>query len=313
MKGLELARAYYEAFGAKMLHEQFPEWENRLAAGLIGSGSECFGFDDEISQDHDFEAGFCLFIPGEEEMDRQTAFRLERAYAHLPAEFEGFRRSRIDPVGGSRHGVLRVPDFFSEKLGCPDGRLSVRDWMTLPESSLFELSRGTVFRDDSALVTSVLDRVRHMPEDIRLKKLAGELLTMAQAGQYNYARSLKRGESGAAQLAVIEFARAAVHAVFLLNSRYMPYYKWQFRAMRELPLLSELESPLEYLISSGSRAEEAEEKSVLIEDLAGVFIAELIEQGITAASCGDLEKHAYSVNDHIRDAGLRNLHILAAV
>ena len=105
MKGLELAKAYYDAFGAPMLREQFPEWEGRLAAGLIGSGSECFGFDDDVSQDHDFEAGFCLFIPGEDEMDRQTAFRLERAYARLPAEFEGFRKSRINPVGGSRLAV----------------------------------------------------------------------------------------------------------------------------------------------------------------------------------------------------------------
>ena len=39
----------------------------------------------------------------------------------------------------------------------------------------------------------------------------------------------------------------------------------------------------------------------------------LTEQGLTKATCGDLEKHAYSVNDAIADPELRNLHIFAAV
>jgi hypothetical protein len=42
-------------------------------------------------------------------------------------------------------------------------------------------------------------------------------------------------------------------------------------------------------------------------------IDELQEQALTEAICGDLEKHAYSVNDRIRDAEIRNLHILAGI
>ena len=115
MNGLELSRAYYEAFGAEMLHRDFPEWEGRKAVGLCGSGSECFGFDDGISRDHDYEPGFCLFIPEEDEMDRRTAFRLERAYAKLPKEFMGFRKSLLSPVGGNRRGVIRAADLMQEK------------------------------------------------------------------------------------------------------------------------------------------------------------------------------------------------------
>ena len=40
MKGLELARAYWEAFGVPMIREQFPEYEGIVAAALTGSGSE---------------------------------------------------------------------------------------------------------------------------------------------------------------------------------------------------------------------------------------------------------------------------------
>ena len=43
-------------------------------------------------------------------------------------------------------------------------------------------------------------------------------------------------------------------------------------------------------------------------------ISQRIEkQGLTEAVCGDLEKHAYSVNDGIRDGEIRNRHILYCV
>ena len=53
MKGLELAKAYYEEYGRPMIREKFPDYEGRIAVGLAGEGSECFGYDDEISRDHD--------------------------------------------------------------------------------------------------------------------------------------------------------------------------------------------------------------------------------------------------------------------
>ena len=64
MTGLEIARGYFEEYGRPMLEREFPEVLPQLAAGLCGSGSECFGYDDDISRDHDFAPGFLLFLPG---------------------------------------------------------------------------------------------------------------------------------------------------------------------------------------------------------------------------------------------------------
>ena len=306
MQGLELAKKYYEECGAPMLHEQFPEWEGLIAAGLCGSGSECFGWDDEVSQDHDFEAGFCLFLPGEDVIDRQTAFRLERAYAKLPKEFLGFKKSLLSPAGGNRHGVIRMSDFFLAKTGSPEGELRPYDWFRVPENSLLEVTNGEIFRDDSGVFSAKRAALREMPEDVRLKKLAGELATMAQSGQYNYLRCLDHGDEAAAQLAAVAFTQAAVHAVFLLNRTLMPYYKWQFRALRELPQLSELAQPLYFLISSGNGADEMMDKYAGIENVSSSIIEELQAQSITEAACGDLSKHANSVNDHVADPALRN-------
>ena len=62
MQGIELARRFYEACGIPMLTQQFSAVADRIAVGLVGEGSECLGFDDATSQDHDFEPGFCLFV-----------------------------------------------------------------------------------------------------------------------------------------------------------------------------------------------------------------------------------------------------------
>ena len=313
MKGMELSRSYYERFGAPMIHERFPEYEEIIAAGLTGSGSECYGYDDDVSTDHDFEPGFCLFIPGEDIVDRKTAFQLERAYAGLPMEFEGFRRAVLSPVGGNRHGVIRIDDFFRQKTGTAPEELSLLQWLSIPESALAEAVNGEIFRDDAGLMTDPRNILKNMPADVKLKRLAGHLLMMAQSGQYNYHRCLMRNETGAAQICLYLYTQHMMAVWFLLHNRYMPYYKWSFRALRDLPDGEKTAQELEELICSGNDPARAERKEFLIEALAGKIISVLQGQGLTDAVCGDLEKHAYSVNDRIRDAGIRNLHILYAM
>ena len=341
MKGLEIAKLYFEQFGLPMLKEQFPEVLPYLAAGLTGSGSECFGFDDEVSRDHDFEPGFCIFLPGEDIVDRRTAFQLERAYAKLPKEFMGLQRAMLQPVGGPRHGVFRTAEYFRDKIGVPatDMRtegvspagpdaaaaegssasdalanaLTPSLWLQLPEYALAEAVNGEIFLDHYGEITAIRETLQTWPEDVCLKKLAGHLLLMGQSGQYNYRRCVQHGENAAAQLAVCEFVKSTMEVIFLLNRQYQPYYKWSFRALRALPLLSIEAELLEFLLTTDNEAALAEEKYDVIEGIASDIIDELMEQGLTKANCGDLEKHAYSVNDGIGDPSLRNLHVLAAV
>ena len=313
MKGLELARKYYETYGAPMIREEFPEYEEMIAVGLTGSGSECYGYDDDISGDHDFEPGFCIFIPGEEIVDRRTAFLLERAYAKLPAEFEGYKRQKIGPAGGQRHCVFRIDEFFGRQIGCLPEDMTTEKWLSVPEYALAEAVNGEMFRDDLGLVEDQRAILGNMPEDVRKKRLAGHLLMMAQSGQYNYLRCMDHGEGGAAQLAAFEFAKNAVTVIFLLNGRYEPFYKWAFRALRELPLLAELEPVLTGIISSPNDLGNTYEKSENIEAVCAEIIKALRAQGLTDTDSGDLEKHAYSVNDRIADPGLRNMHILSGV
>ena len=313
MKGLELSEKFYYEYGEKMLSESFPDVLPYLAVGLAGSGSECFGYDDELSQDHDFEPGFCIFIPDEDIIDSRTEFALERAYAKLPKEFMGYKRSPLNPVGGNRHGVIKISRFFKDKTGDSNADIPAEAWFSIPENFLAEATNGRIFFDNFGLVSELREKLAYMPEDVRLKKLAGNILLMAQSGQYNYSRCIKRGELAAAQLAVGEFVNSALKVIFLLNRKYMPYYKWTFRALRELDFLGDLYDALEYLISSGNTADEAVKKQELIENVSARIVESLVRQRLTRTDSVELERQAYAVNDMIKDANIRNLNILYAI
>ena len=314
MNGLELSRGYFEEYGKPMLQKDFADILPFLAAGFVGSGSEHIGFDDEISQDHDFEPGFCIFLPSEDVIDRRTAFLLERAYEKLPKEYMGVARQKISPVGGNRNGVLRTAEFYLSKTGTPDGVLSNEAWLNLPDYALLEAVNGEVYFDNFGEFTKIREILKNQPEDVKLKKLAGNLLIMAQAGQYNFTRCLNHGEKEAAQMALFEFVNAALKTVFLLNNRYMPYYKWSFRALREFDTDNFYNDNLSLLLyGDNNDFDVADLKYEAVKKIAGRIIDVLQEQNLTKAICGDLEKHAYSVNDKITDGALRNMNILAGV
>lgn len=309
MKGLKLARLYYKEYGEEMLKTKFPELLPQIAVGLVGSGSECFGFDDELSHDHDFEPAFCIFLP--ESVDRTTLFALEHAYSKLPREFKGFTKNRLAAVGGNRHGVIILEKFLEARIGNKTGNLSPMDWFFLPEQSVAEVINGELFFDGSGKFSLIRESLKYMPEDVRLKKLAGNLLLMNQAGQYNYNRLISRSDTAAAQLAVIEFVKSALNVIFLLNRTYIPYYKWVFRSLKELSILSHLATDLEALISTDNS--NSAQKAQLIEKVCGEIIAHLENNNLTAFEGDSLEAHAYSVNNKITDHNIRNLHILYAV
>ncbi len=309
MKGLEISKKYYKEYGENMIKTYFAEYENKIAVGLVGEGSECFGFDDNFSRDHDYEPSFCMWLTKEDY--EKIGFKLERAYAKLPKSFMGETRQIINPVGGSRHGVMIIDDFYRSFLGTADVVDDYRWWLYARPNMLAVASNGEVFKDDLGKFLGVRNKLKQgYPEEIRLKKLCANLLIMAQSGQYNYSRCIKRGEKGAGAIAFFEFVKSTISTIYLLNNAYEPFYKWSFKGLEKLDRLSELRSTLEEILEFGNSKNEFNAKLEIIDDIAGIIVEELKNQGITSAVCRDLEKHAYSVNDKIKNAELRNLHVL---
>ena len=111
VKGLDLAEDYYREHGCAMIARHFPGYERRIAAGLVGEGSPCYGFDDELSQDHDWGPGFCLWLTAQDYAE--VGEELQKRYDDLPSPCRGFERPVEGPYIGKRTGVFEVTDFYS--------------------------------------------------------------------------------------------------------------------------------------------------------------------------------------------------------
>ena len=305
MQGIELCRKFYEAYGKPMLQEQFADVQDRIAVGLVGEGSECLGFDDAVSQDHDFEPGFCLFVTRADYWN--FGFQLERAYAKLPKTFLGYQRQPLSPVGGNRHGVLIIEDFYGRFLGSQTAPNSYEHWFSLPSSALGVACSGEIWDDPLGAFSAVREVLQKgYPEDVRLKKLAAHIILMGQAGQYNLPRCIARGEKGAAQLCCGEFIRHAISAIYLFNNAYEPFYKWAYRGMRNLPILGDLEEKLISLSLS-------ENPISLVEEIAQVFANTARQYSLSNQAGANLTAHAYAITEHIKDGNIRNMHIMDGI
>ncbi|MCR5452818.1 MAG: hypothetical protein K6F00_09345, partial [Lachnospiraceae bacterium] len=106
------SRRFYENYVLPLINDRFREYRDRIAVGLAGEGSDCFGFDDLISRDHDFGTGVCLWV-SDEDMGR-FGYLLSIAYNELADRFsDEYITDRIR----ERRGVMRIHDFYSNILG----------------------------------------------------------------------------------------------------------------------------------------------------------------------------------------------------
>lgn len=305
MKGLALAREYWEQAGLPALRLACPEILEHAAAGLAGEGSDCFGYDDALSRDHDWGPGFCLWL--DEEGMARCAETAKKIYAQLPKDFLGFRRINETEETRNRVGVQDAGEFYERLTGLDRAPQSLDEWRAMPEEGLAAATNGEIFFDAAGRFTAVREKLlAYYPEDLRRKKLAMHCALAAQAGQYNYPRCRRRLEGTAAMLAMARFAEHTQSIVFLLNRRYKPYYKWAARSMRELPVLgAELSSKLEALTLGNA------DKAALIEEIAAAVIGELRAEGLSGSGSDYLLPHAQEIQKGIREKTLREMHLMA--
>ncbi|MGR6875836.1 DUF4037 domain-containing protein [Bifidobacterium angulatum] len=333
--GMELARRFWEQAGKPMLQSRYPDYAERIAVGLVGYGSECFGFDDALSRDHDFAPRFCLWLTDEdyaaigtalqEDYERIAhAWRSEHSSADLPdspttPRAQGTMR---------RDGVFRIGDFFETLTGYREAppQDAPHEWLALDESTLATATNGRIFADALGIFSKTRQGFTFMPEDVRLSLISRRLGMLSQAGQYNLPRMLQRGDGAAAMTSIHEFAQAAISLVFLVNNPvsvgYAPYYKWRFAALRRLSrrmatrlpgVCAQLEEILHLASAAcfgvpGTTAEHkasttatppADRINAIIERICADIVGELQREGLTRSQETFLEWQRPYVEEHI--------------
>ncbi|MBR4718964.1 MAG: DUF4037 domain-containing protein [Lachnospiraceae bacterium] len=241
--GITLSRKFYEEYGRPMIYEKFREFKDCMTVGLAGRGSQCYGFDDDLSRDHDFGPDFCIWL--DDDVYDEIGDSLQKAYDDLPSEYMGYKRVTSIPPDGKRVGVIRTKEFYSRILDIEENRLVefmdtedpgiIYDFFaSVKEENLSQCTNGCLFGEGQDDFIKLRNKLSYYPDTLWKRKIAEELHYSAQMGQYNYIRMLKRGEKVASEIALAGYMEHTMKLVYLINRKYAPYYKWLHRGMADL-------------------------------------------------------------------------------
>jgi len=315
---LEKSRALYENYGKKMLQDYFSDYKDRIAVGLVGEGSDCFGFDDAISTDHDYEPGFCmwLFQSDYEKIGKS----LQKKYEELVQRH--CQGNGVNLFLSDRRGVFSVNEFYNRILGTDidfemnvsmaESRIRDFPYEKIGEYQLATAVNGEVFEDETGCFSAVRDCLKgYYPNQLWRRKLAQCLHDFSQYAQSNYARMMARNDYVTARLCVAKAVESAMDLTYLLNRKYAPYYKWKKKGLEniskeadkdfttaniltvleEIVLLPNQETVWENADYNAASVNQKDEIVVLFERLAGMFVNELKRQNLITGNEHFLENY----------------------
>jgi len=240
----DTARKFWEEALLPMIRAEFPAALELIAAGYAGEGSEHFGYDDGISTDHDYVRGCTVWV--QELHAPVCAAALQTIYTRA---YNAFFHEEPDLALG-RQGVRLIDDYFEHLTGL--GGITMLQATGGLGSQLYFLSdeqldgiaaavNGVLWLDGDGTMTKLRQFfLTEMPEDYRRRKLATLTHLYSQAGQYDYARSIKRGDIATAVMYKARAMETALRITSYLNRRFPPYLKWLRRFTGELRILPEI-------------------------------------------------------------------------
>ena len=283
-KGMDICRAFYETYGRPLIEGKYANYANRITIGLCGEGSDCSGFDDVISRDHDWGPGFSIWV--DKDTYDEIGSELVEDYEALPREFRGYVRKETIHAKG-RVGVCISEEFFERILGYDwdDG------WEKIPEDMLFAAVSGEIFHSGD----TEFERIRNMiineyPLYMKLANTAQNCAIFSQGAQYNYPRLLRRGDLVAARISLVSGITAGMKLIYELENKYPPCEKWLYKGLSDLKDTNE-ERMLIWKILGSSLGQEENEMLLAVERLATLIAQRMYAIGLISDEDPYLEYH----------------------
>jgi hypothetical protein len=277
LSGLDLCGAFFTEAVAPLLETEFPQL--RYSCGLLGSGSEVLGFDDEMSSDHDWGPRALLFLSeaDRERMGTRISEFLSRA---LPHEFHGYPTSFTENNNGTkllnptprgpinhRIEIWTIREFFRKYTGFDVAdELQPHHWLAIPQQKLRTIVGGRVFRDELNL-NETRARFSYYPRDVWLYLLACGWVRIEQEDHLMGRSGYVGDELGSAVIAA-RLVRDIMRLCFLVERQYIPYPKWFGTAFKLLPMAKELTPGLEAILRASHWEERQHHLSAAYEFLA---------------------------------------------
>jgi hypothetical protein len=288
MSGLELARRFYLEAVLPIVEATIPGLVH--SAARMGRGSEVLGFDDRVSQDHDWGPRLELFLAP---VDRdRCAERLAGALARdLPTNFLGHSTSfgfDEDGVGvpieiaagepvAHRVEILELGEWCEDMVGFdPRAGVGWLDWLATSGHRLAEMTGGEVFHDGLGELQQIRTALAWYPHDVWLFVLASQWRRIAQEEAF-VGRCCQVGDDVGARLVAARLVRDLMRLCMLMERVYPPYSKWLGSAFGRLDCAGTL-TPI---LTSALHASDAQELQRRMAAAYEVVAAKHNELGIT--------------------------------
>ncbi len=256
--GLSLSRQFFEEAVRPIVRDIAPNL--RFAAGLIGSGSEVLGFDDEMSADHHWGPRVMVFVEDRAdqsgEINRALRDQLPPKFLDYPTNFTEPDRNDnnvqqlVMTDGGPinhRVEISTIREYFIAYLDFDiDDAIDTADWLTFPEQKLRSLSAKNIFHDEIGL-RAALDRFKYYPHDVWLYLLAAGWNRIGQE-EHLMGRAGHAGDEIGSALIAARLVRDIMRLCFLMEKQYAPYPKWFGTAFRQLKCGAEITPYLEHAL-----------------------------------------------------------------
>lgn len=258
MKGMMLCRRFYDECVRGIIEEKFPQL--RYSAGLLGFGSDVLGYDDDVSQDHDWGPRLYIFISDGEQIPADAIY--SALSENLPHKFLGY------PVGfgePDEHGVsamdgaatyirpritiVTFAEFLKNCLGVRDvAALTPAHWLAFSEHKLLSLQAGLLFRDELH-ISDALKKISYYPRDVWLYLIMSDWSCLAEERAF-VKRAGSRGDDIGSRIICARLAHRVMHLCFLYEKKFAAYPKWFGTQFNELACAPYIKPILEKALSA---------------------------------------------------------------
>lgn len=217
IKGLELSESFFNENKALLFKKIPSNAIEYITIGLFGFGSECYGVDDEISEDHDFDQGFIILV--EDSVPLTVFLKIKQAYDCLPKLYK-----RFCLLNQTKHGVHYMKEYLNY--------LGVNDIKNISDESKALLLNGKLFYQGFA---STFANLRY---DIRknsnydfLIDLSLKALEINKYIPYNLKRSLDRGDLYTFKSLKNNLVNHLIEFYYIYHKMYLPHDKLRLKLM----------------------------------------------------------------------------------
>jgi hypothetical protein len=234
--GLDLSEKYFFEDVKPILGKFFPHL--KYSGGLIGSGSEVLGYDDEMSRDHHWGPRLILFLTDADYTNLSSSID-KSLRQNLPATCHGFPTNFSKP---DKNGVrlmetasaieishfidiITIKEYFNNLLGIDIyNKPSVIDWLSFPQQVLLSIQSGRIFHDQLGL-NDIRNKLNYYPHDIWFYLMASSWQRIGQE-EHLAARARLTGQDIGFSIIASRLVRDIIQLGFLLERKYAPFGKW---------------------------------------------------------------------------------------